>query len=323
MDAPTAASFGRVLHEIDSNWQQDYPALSKIVGHLNLSRDNWGLEPVWSCMDYYAKLGHAIGNEPDPPWSDESPQLKKALLKIYGQRCDKRADQLPLNDRYTLVSCLKNELQPGDYLISFNYDTVVERVARRLDIQLCSAARENDRIVLAKPHGSTSWILRSRTENGPGSVDWTSSDGGPRLDSMAESDVRGATITGNHRIPGREPLVLGAVPIKSELIKEVQECNGVPSVFSTIQEQWKAVVTAICGAESLVILGYSFPTEDEYGRFLMKEAVRRRDKGRKLDIAFYEVEERQAQVAMRIAEVFLGCIGKLTFSGPVSGPSAA
>lgn len=196
-------------------------------------------------------------------------------------------------------------MQPEDYLISFNYDTVVERLARRLNKQLRSAgaAKVNGAIDLVKPHGSTSWSLEPPTQGCPGNVKSASSDGGLLFDSLTDADVDAR----------REPLVLGAVPIKSELIREVQMCYQVPAVFTTIQEQWTAVVRAICDADSLVILGYSFPREDQYGRFLVQEGVRRRN-GRRLDIAFYELEKRQAQSATQIAEVFGGCIRTLTFA---------
>ena len=58
--------------------------------------------------------------------------MKKALLEIYGKRCDDAANRLPLTDSYTLGQLIKNELNPGDIIISFNYDTIVERLAHRL-----------------------------------------------------------------------------------------------------------------------------------------------------------------------------------------------
>jgi len=263
-------------------------------------------------MDYYAKLQPAIGRP--RPWSNESPQFKKALLKVYGQRCDQQAEQLPPNDSYTLGNILKKELQLGDQLISFNYDTVVERLARCIGIPLRSASTENtkDAIVLVKPHGSTSWPLELPTPDRPGNVTSAAPDGGPLFDSLTDAHVDAR----------QEPLVLGAVPIKSELIREVQRCNDTPAVFTTIQDQWKAVVKAISSADSLIIVGYSFPREDQYGRFLMQEGVRQRN-GRRLDIAFYELEDRQPQTAMQIAEVFAGCIRDLRFRGPVTGPPPA
>jgi len=307
---PVAVRFGCAFTAIDTNWRTNYPALFQVVQHLDLPHDNWGLEPVWRCMDFYAKLQPAIGTP--PPWIGESPQLKKALLQVYGRRCDQLADDLPDNDSYTLGNILKTQLQPGHRLISFNYDTVVERLATRFGIGLRSAgaANTNDAIVLVKPHGSTSWPLELPTLDRLSSdVRSAASDGGPLLDSLTDADVDVC----------REPLVLGAVPIKSELIREVQKCNGSPKVFATIQQQWKAVVQAICDADSLVVVGYSFPKEDHYGRFLMQEGVRRRN-GRVLDIAFYDLQSGQHQSEIQIREVFGACIRALTFCGPVTGP---
>ena len=111
---PVAAEFGKALQAIDPRWSIHYPALFEIVNHLDLSPNDWGLEPVWTCMDYYAKLQEAIPNS--LPWTSEnpSPQMKKALLEVYGKRCDDAADQLPLTDSYTLGRLVKNELNPGD-----------------------------------------------------------------------------------------------------------------------------------------------------------------------------------------------------------------
>ena len=75
--------------------------------------------------------------------------------------------------------------------------------------------------------------------------------------------------------------MLGAVPIKSELIFEVQRFYGLP-VFDVVVQQWKTVVTAVREAEKLIVVGYSFPREDQYGRFLFREAVRLRKNPLKL-----------------------------------------
>ena len=238
---PVAAEFGKALQDIDPQWPFHYPALFKIIEHLGLPLANWGLEPVWTCMDYYAKLHEAIPSS--PPWSDESPQMKKALLEVYGRRCDNAADRLQLTDGYTLGQLIKNELNPGDIIISFNYDTIVERLARRFGYTLLSVcAQEQERrkgITLAKPHGSTSWTLDlNRIRRGsPQQVVSVGEHDGVLLNSLGPPDVD------NHR----EPLVLGAVPIKSELIREVQGFCGSPQVFQTIARQWCALVEAIRG----------------------------------------------------------------------------
>jgi hypothetical protein len=144
---PVAAEFGRTLNELDSSWRQNYPALVKVVEHLHLDLADWPLEPVWSCIDYYAKLQSAL---PLPkPWNYESPQLKKALLTVYGRRCD----TLDASSDCTLAKLFCDQLQAGDVLISFNYDTIAERIACGLGRRLVSTSYgASGAVRFAKPH---------------------------------------------------------------------------------------------------------------------------------------------------------------------------
>ena len=75
-----------------------------------------------------------------------------------------------------------------------------------------------------KPHGSTSSTM-DRTSC---LLRWKLDGGTPLLKSLHPSDVDA----------GREPLLFGAVPIKSELIKEVQERYQFLAIFDAITEQW-------------------------------------------------------------------------------------
>ncbi len=314
---PVAAKFGKALQDIDPKWPIHYPALSEIVNHLGLSPNDpndWSLEPVWTCMDYYAKLQEAIPNS--LPWTGEHPsrQMKKALLEIYGKRCDDAANRLPLTDSYTLGQLIKNELNPGDIIISFNYDTIVERLAHRFDRTVLSVdAQEQNRkkgITLAKPHGSTSWTLDlNRIISGSHQCVISGGEHGEvLLNSLDPTDVDS----------GREPLVLGAVPIKSELIREVQDFCGSPQVFQTIAKQWRVLVEAIRDADSVVIVGYSFPQEDQYGRFLLQEGMRLRNSG--LSVEFFELQDEKRKRKEAIRSAFGSRIGNPVYRGAVEAP---
>ena len=308
---PVAADFGRALQAVNPEWRANYPALSEIVNHLGLSSNDWSLEQVWTCMDYYAKLQKAIPNSPN--WN-ASPQMKKALLEVYGKRCDEAADQLPRTASYTLGRLVKNELNPGDIIISFNYDTIVERLARRFDHTLLSVyAQEQERrkgITLAKPHGSTSWTLDlNKIGRSPQCVIAAGENGGVLLNSLESTDVD----------QYREPLVLGAVPIKSELIREVQVelHDRSRPVFDAIIRQWRTVVEVIRDADSVVVVGYSFPQEDQYGRFLLKEGIRLRSS--ELTVEFFELKDRRSEREEAIRDVFGSCIKNLFYRGAVEG----
>ena len=303
---PVAAEFGKALQEIDPLWRDNYPALFTIVEHLGLPPDNWDLERVWTCMDYYAKLREAIPQR--LPWRGESPQMKKALLRVYGQRCDAAADRLPLTDSYTLGRLIGSELHPGDVIISFNYDTIIERLAHRFEHTILPVnAQDRERgITLVKPHGSTSWTLDLNSN--PRRVISESSDSGALLNSLGPTDVDAH----------REPLVLGAVPIKSELIREVQWLCGSPEVFETIRRQWRAVVEVIRDAASVAVVGYSFPEEDQYGRFLLQEGMRLRN--RELTIEFFELQSRMSERGRAIWDAFGSQVENLRYRGEVKAP---
>jgi len=308
---PVAVQFGSVLFEIDPGWTKKYSELVKIVNHLNLPLTNWPLEPVWTYMDYYAKLRNAVPG--GQKWSGESPQLKRALLQVYEKRCDQAADSLPRDGSYTLGNFLQHELARGDGIISFNYDTVIERLARRFDryIQPVGPLRRHGAILLAKPHGSTSWTMDFSTCR----VRSTSASGGLLVDSLSPEDVTDDIKS------RREPLVLGAVPIKSELIKEVQASYGDNGrswidVYQTIMGQWRTVVEAIRDADTLVIVGYSFPPEDQYGRFLIREAMRLR-RNSPPTIEFFELPEKEEERSQAIMDTFENRVAKPRYRGKI------
>ncbi|MBN1459792.1 MAG: hypothetical protein JXA57_09650 [Armatimonadetes bacterium] len=225
--------------------------------------------------------------------------MKKALLAVYGERCDAAANQV--SEESTLAQLFQNELREGDVLISLNYDTIAERVAQRYGRNLRSTSQGQDSIVFTKPHGSTSWTLDLCSKT----VTWQSPDGSPLLRSLSAADD-----TDRY-----EPLLLGAVPIKSELIKEVQEQFGTICVFDTVSIQWRTVVEAIRDAETLVVVGYSFPVEDQYGRFLLQEGLQLRT--RDLRIEFFELEDRAAARARDIFDVFHGRVQALLYRGRI------
>jgi len=114
-----------------------------------------------------------------------------------------------------------------------------------------------------------------------------------------------------------QPLVLGALPMKSELLAEVQGVAHA-KVYETIAVQWAEVVRAVEDATELVVAGYGFLPEDDYGRFLLREAVKRRKKV-PLPITYYSRPEDRGKVEAAMREVF-GNEVNYTFAGRVEAP---
>jgi hypothetical protein len=243
--APTATTFGKHLATTVKSWQSDFPQLVKVANHLRKEMRCLSLEEIWTCIDYYWKFEPMLSHV--APWGKEGARdLKRALLRVYGARCDRAADNLPSTRRCTLHQLL-DEVRPGDVLISLNYDTVVERVASKRGLTLRFPGRElrRDVVNIIKPHGSTSWCLDLNNNT----LACAHVDGAPLLNSLTEEDVARQ----------REPLLLGAVPIKSELIQEVQSHYGTPAVFAAVSDQWRAVIATLRVTDQLIVAGYSFP----------------------------------------------------------------
>jgi hypothetical protein len=204
-----------------------------------------------------------------------------------------------ISEDSTLAKIFQRKLQSDDVLVSFNYDTLAERLAERLGIQLDARPRGGSGVAFAKPHGSMSWTLDFNTK----SVNWLSADGAPLTDSLAEEDVDA----------GREPLVLGAVPVKSELICEVQQIGQMPRIYEVIACQWRVLVEAIRDARRVVLVGYSFPAEDVYGRFLIQEGLLLRG-NTSLRVHYYDLADIRRE---KIKKVFGNLVERVMYRGPV------
>jgi hypothetical protein len=218
------------------------------------------LDHLWTRIDYYSKFKRILGCDYG---AAASIQLHQAVVDAYSF-ADDIARVCTTTTEFTLKRVLRG-LTSGDALISFNWDTLAETILQRLlgkNIVQAPHPSGNSSIRLIKPHGSFSWVHES------GKAPSFRDGSGPRLESMRSAEVQGG--------PGWfvQPLVLGAVPIKSELLEEIQV--GQPHLHETISDQWCQVVEVFSKATEIEVVGYRFPQEDAYGRFLFREAVRKR-----------------------------------------------
>lgn len=275
-----------------------------MANQLDKDLASLGLDHIWTCVDYLWKLERAVG------WRAWLPQaaidIKKAVLYLYGEALDGRAKRLNAGTLWELA----DEIKPCDTVISFNWDTVIERVIQKRGGRLgafCGCLRD-DCINLVKPHGSTSWEFRD------GHVISAAPDFEPRFEFLAESEIAAR----------RFQIFLGAVPIKSELIVEVQELHGARAIFDTVMLHWSAVVAAVRDADRIVSVGYSFPPEDQYGNFIFGEAMRARTKVTDLEVAFYERDSvcPRNRTSESIKAAFLNRVGEPEYRGEVKGSKA-
>jgi hypothetical protein len=235
-----------------------------------------------------------------------SGQLRRALLDAYA--LEDEFARLPKAASFTLKDVV-GSLRDGDVLISFNWDTVAERLARDLGVSLRAAARpplDHSSVWLVKPHGSLSWEDRGEHED----LLWHDGRGGPRFDPIAVHRV----FAGTNYV---QPFVLGAVPIKVELLAATQPNQA---IYTVLADQWAAVVDAISRATELTVVGYGFPAEDGHGRFLFRQAATRRPTSLPAPtISYYALPRDCGRIEDALRDIFDSRIS-YTFLGPVAGP---
>lgn len=263
---PGVKGFGRALARIHPNWRATFPRLAQVVDEtvgIVPGSDDWALDEVWTRLDYIAKLHPAHGPGPYP--GDASLELHTAVAAVYGPASAPIARTRAASAKPHTLPWLLSNIDVGDVVASFNWDTLAETLLteylRARGIRLVQAGTGSSAagVVLIKPHGSLAWPRRLAGQFGQ-------PDGSPLLVPVGA----GAIFT-----EPEQPVVLGAVPLKSELLVETQT-GGNRWVYDTVMGHWRALGDAIAAADEIIAVGYSFPDEDAYGRFLITEAVRRR-----------------------------------------------
>lgn len=327
--APVAADFGQYLNRQVPDWDTTYPYLTAVVRLLeprvpNTSKESWALDKVWGAIDNRVKLrcilGLSLPGAPFPPpqtkriynrhldpWGLAGFELRCAVTRIYGARLNSAIQEAVKGS-----GTLKEEsarLQAGDCAISFNYDLLAEELLRAVSKRVVRSGRLletgdiEDAVLLCKPHGCLSWRQRVPENGRVVQI----------LDRpMVEQDVdfeprENATI---------QPVIVGPVPFKSEIILPELQKGSVPHSFNLLVSQWRDAIERISQAEKLIVLGYGFPAEDLHARYLFAEAAAKRENGKGLQVEVFE-RDRKAfkRVRKEVKELFepMSC----EYRGPV------
>jgi hypothetical protein len=302
-------------------WRALYPQLAEAIRDCGSSN----LDRIWTHTDYAAKLARSICPSPDCPKVDGvcprrphdchgmdygavSGQLRRALLTAYALK-DELDELLSERTGGTLMQEL-SKLSAGDVLISLNWDTVGECVLRKNGAAPLVAVRrpplDETMLNLVKPHGSLSWADCGRN----GGVYWRQEGSNEPLFDPIQMDPRNSYP---------QPLLLGAAPIKDELIAGTQVLGGNPEIFELVADQWASVVHATEHTDDLVVIGYGFPPEDTYGRFLFRHAAKRRGSRGQPTIRYYALPKDTGRIDDALREMF-GQDVKYTYEGPVKRP---
>jgi len=295
---PGVAGFGLALAKKVPNWRSELPTLAAVVDALEpahrRTEHDWDLDAAWTHLDYLAKLHKALETMHFP--SSASHALHAALVAVYGNlELGRVRSAHDAGHAFTLSDELRR-MTSGDVVVSFNWDVLVEalllhHLRNTPNVRVIQSPHNllKDCVEFAKPHGSFAWNRYDL-----GAID---DNMGPKLGPIPTPDEVLWTEHEPDLKKKKEPLLLGAVPIKSELIAEVDRPQ-----HAIVMAQWATFLRSLTEADEICVLGYSFPKEDGYGRFLMREAIRRRTRPIK-HVDLYEVAGRVPLVRDAIVEV--------------------
>ena len=177
-----------------------------------------------------------------------------------------------------------NLVQPGDVVITFNYDDSLERelkrtgkwdVSRGYGFSLAAGQHSSD-ILMLKLHGSINWLV-SLFGGARGGSTWASSDGSA-LGSQPVIHQTDLEYLGYHNFSGHTYSGGGAFPclILPGRTKEFFYDTSFGREFNEFWDSlWSQAARALKGSNKIVLCGYSLLPVDQRARDLLLQKSRR------------------------------------------------
>lgn len=300
--APVSRTFGKTLNTRHPDWVERLPFLRSAVSYLGKPDDDWPLDAIWNGIDENYKLRRVISNDtyewPCPPpdskrlyqhykyrcwssfWVLAGWELKRAVAKVYGTALEPSMTETCLPERW--LSKYMTEIAEKDVVASMNYDLLAENIIQRRwekagnchTLSEIQSRKRGSVPLILKLHGSLDWQFRSNWITKEHRVDRT----------IGGSPIKDDEIDLDQYYWETRPLIVAPVRYKDEMVFPGAQPAELVKVLTL---QWKELIEAISGADELVVLGYSFPADDSYGKRMLKEAMRRRSTSRILQVRLY------------------------------------
>lgn len=318
--APISREFGKQVTKIIPNWNENYCYLAAAISFLSkriadTSLTGWALDKVWGAIDARVKLQNIWGLDlpgmPSPcgwdSWGMVGFELQRILARIFGELLESPIEEATKRNGSIRTEIAK--LEPEDCIISLNYDVLTERILDKVGKVWTRAGPcyepgiRTGKLLLCKPHGSLDWKGYFPESGHP--VEFLNGH-------MKEREIT----------PQCHPCLVAPVPFKSEIIDWALQLNLAPNLFHLLVAQWRFAIDYLSKADKLVVMGYGFPLEDLYARYLFAEAVAVREKDGKLEIQIFEASEQSFnEVKTKIGKIFgpSGCKISCVYEGQVKG----
>lgn len=166
-------------------------------------------------------------------------------------------------------------IQPGNIVITTNWDTLVERAAdaRSVKYRLCGRPAYGELLVL-KLHGSIDWLQPSRVKKPLGKK------------SYAElTEICGSGRPGTSRPTATSPVIRTRVSNPGATWRTIKGATSDPFMLTMtpgkadslgpVLDLWEHAYRSVSAAETLEVIGYSMPVDDIEIRTLLRAGVLR------------------------------------------------
>jgi hypothetical protein len=207
------------------------------------------LEELLSLMDVYADFSSKVKSshkfEPH-----EVEELKDDLLAAITASLSAKTESIKI--RKTQFFRLARLLRPGDAVVTFNWDLLVEKALTELGLDW-SYELEKNTVALLKPHGSIDWFDGDKTKIKTS------------LTSPVIDDIGALRVFQKFRMPR-----IGS-PITPVIVPPLVNKKWKYLEFDRI---WRSTWRALRTANDIHIIGFSLPPEDLHVRFVIRSAIR-------------------------------------------------
>jgi hypothetical protein len=287
----TAARYSPQLRAYKFNEDlQDYVEFRKAADGIGLTSDMVDFEDFMRFLD----IQHYLGLRGSDTWSEDGNEGTIVTKFLIGRILARHLNDLP--EIPALYREFAEYLQPHDTIITFNYDTLLERALDavgkpyRLFSNRLKAADESDgtvdlsrdEVVILKVHGSIDWFDRSSFEywtswyesrNAPPPEDIIFSDeaslelerlvDGPRHDT---DPLKNIYRVKNLRALYRRDFLFRATP-------RILPPSATKLLYANQNDFWRGMGDAGYYNFGMAIIGFSLPAQDEYARQVLYEFV--------------------------------------------------
>lgn len=256
--------------------------ISNFLEYYNKTHDNSITESEINFEEFisYLDIEHYLSLKGSDTWSDEGNRSQIAIRNLIAHHLLEKINSMDKND-WKLYEYFVEYLDPGDIVITFNYDNIIEKCLEKanrpykLFLNKLSVNKE-EAIILLKMHGSIDWFDFTNYERSCHNIIKEGSHIIPKHNIFCNRlEFNPKKIINNCNLDDSLPNNIYKVN-NLERYFQIEECSVRTSPFilspsynkilymGSLRELWHSFNSAGSLNEKVAIIGFSLPKHDDY-----------------------------------------------------------